>query len=189
MIPARWAELEPWLDQALEADAAGRDALLGALDGLVSDVPRLPDDLAVLAHRVETVRAGREAGVQDHWAAAVGGAGLVIAEMTDVSRALRARLVDEVAIGRLTIELAQVSVDGTRKLRLRTADNRVMESVLIPDADARSGQSEAAGPPPGLAAGRRAVLARRAFAVALAGHGHRVAARLHVACGDGERVT
>ena len=32
MIPARWAELEPWLDQALEADAAGRDALLGALD-------------------------------------------------------------------------------------------------------------------------------------------------------------
>ena len=75
-----------------------------------------------------------------------------VAEMTDVSRALRARLVDEVAIGRLTIELAQVSVDGTRKLRLRTADNRVMESVLIPDADARSGQSEPAGPPPALAA-------------------------------------
>ena len=61
-----------------------------------------------------------------------------VAEMTDVSRALRERLVDQVAIGRLMIELAQVSVDGTRKLRLRTADNRVMESVLIPDADARA---------------------------------------------------
>jgi 23S rRNA (adenine2503-C2)-methyltransferase len=64
-----------------------------------------------------------------------------LAEMSDVSRAMRARLVDEVTIGRLMIELAQVSVDGTRKLRLRTTDNRVMESVLIPDADARTVRS------------------------------------------------
>ena len=64
-----------------------------------------------------------------------------LAEMTDVSRALRERLVDQVSIGRLQIELAQVSVDGTRKLRLRTPDNRVMESVLIPDADARAMRS------------------------------------------------
>jgi D-glycero-alpha-D-manno-heptose-7-phosphate kinase len=62
---------------SLGTSAAVLVALLGALDGLVSDVPRLPDDLAVLAHRVETVRAGREAGVQDHWAAAAGGAGLL----------------------------------------------------------------------------------------------------------------
>ena len=70
-----------------------------------------------------------------------------LAEMTDVSRALRERLTGDFAIGRLAIELAQVSVDGTRKLRLRTADNRVLESVLIPDADARTGQVGSAAPP------------------------------------------
>lgn len=60
-------------------------------------------------------------------------------EMTDVSKALRARLAsDEGAhVARLDIDLAQVSIDGTRKLRLRTRDNRLIESVLIPDDDAR----------------------------------------------------
>jgi D-glycero-alpha-D-manno-heptose-7-phosphate kinase len=52
-------------------------ALLGALDALVADAPRFPEQLAVLAHQVETERAGREAGVQDQWAAALGGAGLL----------------------------------------------------------------------------------------------------------------
>jgi D-glycero-alpha-D-manno-heptose-7-phosphate kinase len=52
-------------------------ALLGALDALLAEVSRSPDQLAVLAHQVETVRAGREAGVQDQWAAALGGAGLL----------------------------------------------------------------------------------------------------------------
>ena len=52
-------------------------ALLGALDELVGGGRRLPADLAVLAHQVETVRAGREAGVQDQWAAAMGGVGLL----------------------------------------------------------------------------------------------------------------
>lgn len=37
--------------------------------------------IAETAHRVETVAAGREAGVQDHWAAAFGGAQLI--EITD----------------------------------------------------------------------------------------------------------
>lgn len=60
-------------------------------------------------------------------------------EMTDVSKALRARLAsDEGAhVAQLDIDLAQVSIDGTRKLRLRTRDNRLIESVLIPDDDAR----------------------------------------------------
>ena len=60
-------------------------------------------------------------------------------EMTDVSKALRARLFsDEGAhVAQLDIDLAQVSIDGTRKLRLRTRDNRLIESVLIPDDDAR----------------------------------------------------
>ena len=52
-------------------------ALLGALDELVGGGRRLPDDLARLAHQVETERAGREAGVQDQWAAAMGGVGLL----------------------------------------------------------------------------------------------------------------
>lgn len=52
-------------------------ALLGALDALVAGGHRLPDELAVLAHDVETRRAGRQAGVQDQWAAALGGVGLL----------------------------------------------------------------------------------------------------------------
>lgn len=51
-------------------------AVLGALDALLGGT-RFPDELAVLAHQVETDRAGREAGVQDQWAAALGGAGLL----------------------------------------------------------------------------------------------------------------
>jgi len=51
-------------------------ALLGALDRLVGGT-RFPEELAVLAHQVETRRAGREAGVQDPWAAALGGVGLL----------------------------------------------------------------------------------------------------------------
>jgi 23S rRNA (adenine2503-C2)-methyltransferase len=60
-------------------------------------------------------------------------------EMTDVSKALRARLASEEGahVAQLDIDLAQVSIDGTRKLRLRTRDNRLIESVLIPDDDAR----------------------------------------------------
>ncbi len=51
-------------------------ALLGALDALF-DRPRTPAQLAVAAHRVETDRARRESGVQDQWAAAIGGCGLL----------------------------------------------------------------------------------------------------------------
>ncbi len=51
-------------------------AILGALDALLGGT-RFPEELAVLAHQVETVRAGREAGVQDQWAAALGGVELL----------------------------------------------------------------------------------------------------------------
>ena len=59
--------------------------------------------------------------------------------MTDVSRVLRARLRAEnlVRVAELHIDKVQLSVDGTRKLRLKTADDRLIESVLIPDDDAR----------------------------------------------------
>lgn len=64
---------------SLGTSAAVVVALLAALDSAVGD-GTLADDpvrLATEAHQVETVRAGRQAGVQDQWAAAFGGAGLL----------------------------------------------------------------------------------------------------------------
>ncbi|MBL8632747.1 MAG: 23S rRNA (adenine(2503)-C(2))-methyltransferase RlmN [Myxococcales bacterium] len=60
-------------------------------------------------------------------------------QMTDVSRKLRERLRAEnlVRVAELSIDKVQLSIDGTRKLRLKTADDRLIESVLIPDDDAR----------------------------------------------------
>ncbi|MBX3314954.1 MAG: hypothetical protein KF906_11605 [Actinobacteria bacterium] len=55
------------------AVVAALDALVGG-GALAADGPA---SLAELAHRIETMRAGREAGVQDQWAAAFGGAGLL----------------------------------------------------------------------------------------------------------------
>ncbi|WP_426572540.1 hypothetical protein [Aquihabitans sp. McL0605] len=50
--------------------------VIAALDALVGGT-RTPADVAVLAHQVEAERAGRESGVQDQWAAAMGGCGLL----------------------------------------------------------------------------------------------------------------
>lgn len=61
-----------------------------------------------------------------------------LAAMSDVSKALRSQLVGEVAIRELEIDREQVSNDGTRKLRLRTGDDRLIETVLIPDDDVRT---------------------------------------------------
>jgi D-glycero-alpha-D-manno-heptose-7-phosphate kinase len=60
----------------LGTSAAVVVALVAALDALVGG-RRSPEDLAVLAHQVETDRAGRQSGVQDQWAAAMGGVGLL----------------------------------------------------------------------------------------------------------------
>ena len=63
---------------------------------------------------------------------------IVLAKMA-VDDELRARLRGEnlVRVAELQIDKVQLSADGTRKLRLKTADNRLIESVLIPDDDAR----------------------------------------------------
>jgi 23S rRNA (adenine2503-C2)-methyltransferase len=66
----------------------------------------------------------------------VHGADATVEEMTNLSRPLRARLAEVAEVRRLDVELVQVSRDGTRKMRLRTADGRALESVLIPDGDA-----------------------------------------------------
>lgn len=62
---------------SLGTSAAVVVAILAALDALLEDRPRAPDHLATAGHEVETQRAGREAGVQDQWAAALGGCGLL----------------------------------------------------------------------------------------------------------------
>jgi 23S rRNA (adenine2503-C2)-methyltransferase len=56
-------------------------------------------------------------------------------QMTDLSRDLRAKLPGIATLGTLHTEFIQTSVDGTRKLRLRTRDGHAIESVLIPDGD------------------------------------------------------
>lgn len=56
--------------------------------------------------------------------------------LTDLGKDVRARLAAEARLTRLAIDVEQVSRDGTRKLRLRTGDDRLIETVLIPDGDA-----------------------------------------------------
>jgi 23S rRNA (adenine2503-C2)-methyltransferase len=55
------------------------------------------------------------------------------ARMTDLSKALRARLPDEFTITTPAIVSDETSVDGTRKLVLELADGKRIESVFIPD--------------------------------------------------------
>ena len=74
-------------------------ATLAALHALVGETTQ-PSRLAEEAHEVETARAERQAGVQDGWAAACGGAGLmqvdpyprVIRRTLEIPRASRAAL-------------------------------------------------------------------------------------------------
>ena len=53
--------------------------------------------------------------------------------MTDLSKALRARLQDDFVINTPRIISDETSTDGTRKLALELADGRRIESVFIPD--------------------------------------------------------
>lgn len=55
-------------------------------------------------------------------------------EMTDLSKALRAKLDEKAAIRRPVIDEVLVSADGTRKYQLLTWDDLVIESVYIPNA-------------------------------------------------------
>ena len=59
-------------------------------------------------------------------------------DMTDLSRALRAKLTDAFTIGTPGLDETQVSTDGTTKFLLRLADGRQIESVYIPDTPAQT---------------------------------------------------
>ncbi len=56
-------------------------------------------------------------------------------DFTTLSKGLRAKLAEILAIGSLTVDRVQTSTDGTRKLRITTGDGRAIESVIIPDGD------------------------------------------------------
>jgi 23S rRNA (adenine2503-C2)-methyltransferase len=55
--------------------------------------------------------------------------------MSDLSRGLRERLGGAARLETLGVDRVQTSADGTRKLRLLTADGAAIESVLIPDGE------------------------------------------------------
>ena len=61
-----------------------------------------------------------------------------VAQMTNLPRALRARLDAGFSVASLRIVNDQVSVDGTRKLVLELVDGRRIESVFIPDTPAQT---------------------------------------------------
>lgn len=54
------------------------------------------------------------------------------ADMTNLSKELRARLNEEFSFPALTVDATQYSADGTIKSRFRTADGHLVEGVLIP---------------------------------------------------------
>jgi 23S rRNA (adenine2503-C2)-methyltransferase len=56
-------------------------------------------------------------------------------EMSNIPKAMREQLAEIATIGTLDVDAVQRSIDGTRKLRLRTRDGAAIESVLIPDGD------------------------------------------------------
>jgi len=71
-----------------------------------------------------------------HWVYARGVADFE--EMTDLSRAARAKLREAFTIGVPVVVSQQTSEDGTAKFLLRLADSRQIESVYIPDTPAQT---------------------------------------------------
>ena len=61
--------------------------------------------------------------------------------MSDLRRATRERLAAALDLRPLEVETVQASADGTRKLGLRAVDGALIESVLIPEEDARAGSA------------------------------------------------
>jgi len=57
-------------------------------------------------------------------------------EMTDLSKAFRAKLAENATISSITIDTREIARDGTRKYAFRTGRGDVIESVFIPDASA-----------------------------------------------------
>jgi 23S rRNA (adenine2503-C2)-methyltransferase len=54
-------------------------------------------------------------------------------EMTDLPKAFRTKLAEELTLAPPAIEQVQQSTDGTRKYKLKTTDGRFVEAVYMPD--------------------------------------------------------
>ncbi|MEY4504308.1 MAG: hypothetical protein RL154_601 [Pseudomonadota bacterium] len=63
------------------------------------------------------------------------------AEMTDLSDALRAELEEDYDFCPLTLDIKQVSIDGSEKWRFRTFDNEYIETALVLMKEAEEGSS------------------------------------------------
>ena len=59
-------------------------------------------------------------------------------DMTNLSKELRQRLADSFSFPALKVDATQYSADGTVKSRFRTADNHLVEGVLIPTDDRKT---------------------------------------------------
>src|SRR5262245_12776741 len=71
------------------------------------------------------------------------------AQMTDLSKALRAKLAEETLRPPLDVAHVHESEDGTRKLLVSFADARTVETVLIPMASTSPGDGYAPEDPAG----------------------------------------
>ncbi|MFY7899649.1 MAG: 23S rRNA (adenine(2503)-C(2))-methyltransferase RlmN [Chitinophagaceae bacterium] len=60
------------------------------------------------------------------------------ADMTNLSKELRAKLEANFTLPALTVETSQYSEDGTVKSRFKTVDNHLIEGVLIPTKDRKT---------------------------------------------------
>ncbi len=60
------------------------------------------------------------------------------AEMTDLSKALRAQLEEKAELKGVTKDLEQRSIDGTIKYRWKTQDGRLIESVYMPSPERKT---------------------------------------------------
>jgi 23S rRNA (adenine2503-C2)-methyltransferase len=78
-------------------------------------------------------RAGLRARQLFHWLYRRGAADLAL--MTTLPAELRARVAAAYEVARPVVTAAQQAADGTRKWLLRLADGRLVEAVLIPEAD------------------------------------------------------
>src|SRR5258708_19389580 len=58
--------------------------------------------------------------------------------MTNLSKELRQRLVEEFSLPALGVDATQYSADGTIKSRFRTVDGHLVEGVLIPTDDRKT---------------------------------------------------
>ena len=59
-------------------------------------------------------------------------------DMSNLSKALRQKLVEQFTLPALSLDATQISEDGTLKSRFRTFDDHMIEGVLIPTSERKT---------------------------------------------------